>query len=113
LELTRLARYLTHHAPAYAEGLAQHQYPSGHSNLTYLLETDAGGVVLRRPPRGAEGIRGGHDMYREYRLLSALHPHYNKAPRPILYCDDPEVLGAPFYLMERVDGLILRNAKIP
>jgi aminoglycoside phosphotransferase (APT) family kinase protein len=66
------------------------------------------GVVLRRPPFGAN-IKTAHDMGREYKILSHLHPVYGKVPHPLLYCEDASVIGAPFYLMERVQGIILRR----
>jgi aminoglycoside phosphotransferase (APT) family kinase protein len=65
-------------------------------------------MVLRRPPHGAD-VRGGHDVEREFRVLSGLRPVYPKVPRPLAFCADPAVLGAPFYLMERVPGVILRD----
>jgi aminoglycoside phosphotransferase (APT) family kinase protein len=67
--------------------------------------------VLRRPPIGAK-IKTAHDMSREYRILSHLYPVYQKVPRPLLFCEDESILGAPFYVMERVNGIILR-AKPP
>jgi aminoglycoside phosphotransferase (APT) family kinase protein len=63
--------------------------------------------VLRRPPVGAK-IKTAHDMSREYRILSHLSPVYPKVPRPLVYCKDEAVIGAPFYVMERVAGIILR-----
>ncbi|SMG12722.1 phosphotransferase family protein [Arenibacter troitsensis] len=87
------------------------QFPSGYSNLTYLLQIGKSEYVLRRPPIGAN-IKSGHDMKREFDILSALKPSYTKVPKPILYCEDNTVLGCPFYLMERVEGVILR-AKMP
>ena len=83
------------------------QFPSGFSNLTYLIKFANKEYVLRRPPFGAN-IKSGHDMGREYKILSALEGNYDKAPKPILFCDDLSVLEAPFYLMERVQGTILR-----
>jgi aminoglycoside phosphotransferase (APT) family kinase protein len=68
-------------------------------------------LVLRRPPIGAK-IKTAHDMSREYRILSHLYPVYKKVPRPLLFCEDESILGAPFYVMERVNGIILR-AKPP
>lgn len=96
--------------------VAVEQFPSGHSNLTYLLRlSDSAGtqreLVLRRPPFGNK-VKTAHDMGREHRLLSALNPHFDKAPKPVFYSDDESVLGAPFYLMERISGVILRR-KVP
>lgn len=84
-----------------------HQYPSGFSNLTYLLDVGHRELVLRRPPRGAQ-VEGGHDMGREYRLLSALHGRV-PVPEPLAYEPTGGVLGAPFYVMEHVPGVILRG----
>jgi aminoglycoside phosphotransferase (APT) family kinase protein len=68
--------------------------------------------VLRRPPFGSK-VKTAHDMGREYRVLSRLYATYPKAPRALLHCDDPEVIGAPFYIMERVRGIILRRKEAP
>ena len=65
-------------------------------------------LVLRRPPAGSK-VKSAHDMGREHRILSRLHPVYELAPRPVALCEDPAVLGFPFYLMERVEGVILRS----
>ena len=107
LELTTLEPYLREHLNLTGE-LRVKQFPSGFSNLTYLLELGGASLVLRRPPFGAN-IKSAHDMGREYRVLSHLHPVYSKAPKPLLYCEDVEVIGAPFYVMERVEGVILRG----
>jgi aminoglycoside phosphotransferase (APT) family kinase protein len=78
--------------------------------LTYLLRDGPRELVLRRPPRGAKEIRAGHDMLREFRILTALHPIWPKVPRPIAFVpEERSPLGAPFYVMERVAGLILRG----
>ncbi len=84
------------------------QFPGGYSNLTYLLQTNLGDLVLRRPPFGAN-IKTAHDMGREFSVLNMLEGIYPKIPKPLIYCQDESIIGAPFYLMERVDGLILRN----
>jgi aminoglycoside phosphotransferase (APT) family kinase protein len=84
------------------------QFPGGHSNLTYLVRHGAEAYVLRRPPFGTQ-VKTAHDMGREHRVLSRLAPVYPQAPRPILYCEDAAVIGAPFYLMERRRGVILRK----
>src|SRR3569832_1574511 len=88
------------------------QFPGGYSNLTYLVRCGDRELVLRRPPFGSK-VKSAHDMGREFRILSALHPIYAKVPRPLSYCDDDSVLGAPFYLMERVPGVILRKSPQP
>ena len=85
------------------------QFPSGHSNLTYLVRYGEQEIVLRRPPRGTRP-KSGHDMAREFRILSILDEVVDWVPRPIALCDDEDVLGAPFYLMERVQGVILRGS---
>lgn len=89
------------------------QFPSGHSNLTYLVTAklatgELRELVVRRPPFGNR-VKTAHDMGREHRVLSALSPHYDKAPKPIASCEDDAVLGAPFYVMERIEGVILRR----
>ena len=87
------------------------QFPGGFSNLTYLVRWDGREFVLRRPPRGA--VRGtAHDMVREYRVLQALHAAGVRVPRPLSLCEDPSLLGAPFYVMERVTGVILRGTRL-
>lgn len=87
--------------------LSVKQFPSGFSNLTYLVNFANKDYVLRRPPFGAN-IKSGHDMSREYTILSALNGSYDKAPKPILFEREVGILDAPFYLMERVEGTILR-----
>ncbi|TAF65684.1 MAG: phosphotransferase family protein [Cytophagales bacterium] len=84
------------------------QFPSGFSNLTYLLQFGDKDLVLRRPPFGAENIQKGHDMGREFKVLSMLQNCYSKSPKPLLYTEDKSIIGAPFYLMERVKGSIIR-----
>jgi len=87
--------------------LTVEQFKKGYSNLTYLLRSGASSWVLRRPPFGSS-VKTAHDMTREFRVLSALRPVYPKAPKVLAYCEDPVVLGAPFYVMEKVEGVILR-----
>jgi len=84
------------------------RFTQGYSNLTYLLHIGQRELVLRRPPIGAN-IKSGHDMAREYQLLTGLHPIYSKIPRAVLYSDDITVLGAPFYIMERMHGIVLQK----
>jgi aminoglycoside phosphotransferase (APT) family kinase protein len=84
------------------------QFPGGHSNLTYLVRHGAHEYVLRRPPFGSK-VKTAHDMGREVAVLSKLAPVWPLAPKVLAYCPDESVLGAPFYLMERRRGVILRK----
>lgn len=111
LDETALADYLARHLPQATGPLRIAQFPGGYSNLTYLLQLGESELVLRRPPFGAN-VRSAHDMGREYRILSRLHAVYPRVPRALHYCADDSVIGAPFYVMERVTGVILR-AQMP
>jgi aminoglycoside phosphotransferase (APT) family kinase protein len=108
LDLAKLEPYLRLHFPDESGALQVRQFPSGHSNLTYSLQLGAKELVLRRPPFGSK-VKSAHDMSREFRVLSKLHSVYAPAPEVLLYCDDDSVLGAPFYVMEPIRGIILRR----
>lgn len=108
LHLAKLEPYLRRHFPQEVGELKVRQYPSGHSNLTYSLNLGAREFVLRRPPFGSK-VKSAHDMGREFRVLSKLHSVYAPAPEVLLYCDDDSILGAPFYVMEPIHGVILRR----
>src|SRR5262249_5015132 len=82
------------------------QFPAGQSNLTYLLRSGDWEAVLRRPPLGPVPPRA-HDMVREFHILQRLHPRFPLAPEPYVVCENPDVIGAPFYVMERRRGLVL------
>ena len=84
------------------------QFGGGASNLTYLLRWPTRDLILRRPPSGTKA-KGAHDMARECRIQDALAPVYPLVPRMIGYCGDESVIGSEFYVMERVEGLILRR----
>jgi len=84
------------------------QYPSGYSNLTYMLRIGETEVVLRRPPFGSKP-KSGHDMKREHDVLAALHGSFPFCPKPLAYCDDESIIGSPFYVMERIEGVIVRR----
>jgi aminoglycoside phosphotransferase (APT) family kinase protein len=88
------------------------QFPSGASNLTYLLKMGTWEGVLRRPPLGPVPPKA-HDMGRESGLLRQIHPVFPLAPRPYCFCDDQAILGAPFYVMERRQGIVLDSALPP
>jgi aminoglycoside phosphotransferase (APT) family kinase protein len=84
------------------------QYSGGASNWTYCLAFDNRSVILRRPPKGTKA-KGAHDMGREYRLQKSLEPVYDLVPNMLGYTDDESVLGAEFYVMEKLDGIIPRK----
>jgi aminoglycoside phosphotransferase (APT) family kinase protein len=107
LAIHRLDPYLKSRLPDLDGPLTVRQFRRGFSNLTYLLKVGDQELVLRRPPFGTK-IKSAHDMGREYKILSSLIITFPKAPRPLLFCDDESVLGAPFYIMTRIKGIILR-----
>ena len=85
------------------------QFSTGFSNLTYLIKIEGHEYVLRRPPNGA--VKRGHDMGREFRVLTGLNRGFDKAPQAFVYTDDVEILGAPFYLMQKMEGIIINGAE--
>ena len=108
LNADRMEAYLKKVMPGLQGPVEVRQYPSGASNLTYLLSFDNRQLVLRRPPFGTKAATA-HDMGREYKVLSALSRHWPYAPRPLLCCEDEAVIGSPFYVMEHLRGIILRK----
>jgi aminoglycoside phosphotransferase (APT) family kinase protein len=103
LDLGRLQAYL-----GSSRELTGTMFAGGRSNLTYAVTDGERRWVLRRPPLG-HVLPTAHDMAREHRVLEALAKAGFPAPRPVLLCTDPDVIGAPFYLMEHVDGHIYRD----
>jgi aminoglycoside phosphotransferase (APT) family kinase protein len=81
------------------------QFTNGYSNLTYLLQIESKEYVLRRPPFAAP--KRGHDMGREFKVLQHLNPIYDKSPKVYVFNEDPNIIGVPFYMMEKVKGEIL------
>lgn len=108
----RLGAYLSTRLPELETGerddIQVERHLAGHSNETFFVRIGSHESVLRRPPRGAF-LPTAHDVGREFRVLSALAGSDVRAPRPLLLCEDPDVIGAPFYLMERVSGLVIRD----
>jgi len=84
------------------------QFPSGYSNLTYLLTSGSKEYILRKPPFGAESLKGGHDMLREFTVLKNLKSQFDLVPKVYHFCGDKSIIGSTFYLMERVKGNIIR-----
>jgi aminoglycoside phosphotransferase (APT) family kinase protein len=101
-----LAAYLAEHLPG--QGLRVSRHQAGHSNETFFVTWGGRDLVLRRPPRGAF-LPSAHDVAREYRVLSALEGTAVRVPATVLLCEDESVIGAPFYVMERVDGVVIRT----
>jgi len=112
LDAKAVAAYLAGRLPGADAPLEIVQFGGGHANLTYCLRFGTGDevseYVLRRPPHGPVAP-GSHDMKREYTALASLHRGFPYAPRALLYCDDPSVIGAPFFVMERKRGVVVRN----
>lgn len=111
-DLPRVEHYLREHIEGIGEGTLQvRQFPSGASNLTYLLHIGDWEGVLRRPPFGPVPPKA-HDMARESSMLQKIHPVFPLAPRPYAFCNDLTIMGVPFYVMERKQGIVL-NADFP
>jgi aminoglycoside phosphotransferase (APT) family kinase protein len=108
LDLVKVGEFLKDSIPGLKGALTVKQFPSGFSNLTYLVKAENREMILRRPPFGKKP-KSGHDMSREYRILKALKPVFKYCPEPLVYTEDPAVMGCPFYVMERINGLIIRK----
>lgn len=116
LDAAKVGEFLRGRLEGAAGPLEIRQFGGGHANLTYLLRFGEGPgaveYVLRRPPLGPVAA-GSHDMEREYRALSVLYRGFPYAPRAYVYCDDASVIGAPFFVMERRRGVVVRGAVPP
>ncbi|MBM7703741.1 phosphotransferase family protein [Metabacillus iocasae] len=106
LNVKNLQTFLSQHLGIPAGSLEVLQFSAGHSNLTYQLKVGEWEAVLRRPPLGPLAPKA-HDMEREYQIISAIHPLFSPAPKPILFSKDESVVGSPFFLMERKHGVVL------
>ncbi|MGA9172791.1 MAG: phosphotransferase family protein [Thermoactinomyces sp.] len=102
----KLERFLRAHFNLENDPLEIEQFATGHSNLTYLIRVGTWEAVLRRPPLGPIAPKA-HDMGREYQVLKRLHPVFPLAPKPLVYCEDPDIVGAPFFMMERRQGVVV------
>lgn len=108
LNTTAVETYLKDTISGLTGKLTVQQYPSGYSNLTYLIQVGNRKMVLRRPPFGTKA-KTAHDMGREYRILSALKKVFPYCPQPLSYTEDEAIIGCPFYVMDRIEGIILRK----
>lgn len=106
-----LSTWLVQNVPGLDGEMKVSQFHGGHANLTYCVGFGDQALVIRRQPFG-EIAPGAHDMKREYRALSNLHHVFDRAPRVFAFCEDESVIGAPFTVMERRAGVIVR-AEIP
>jgi aminoglycoside phosphotransferase (APT) family kinase protein len=110
LDAKAVERYLRERVGGLPEGeLEVRQFPSGASNLTYLLKIEDWEGVLRRPPVGPVPPKA-HDMGRESGVLMKLNVAFPLAPKPYFFCEDESVIGAPFYVMERRTGVVLDDS---
>ena len=101
LDASLIDPYLKAHIPGLSGTPTISQFPGGASNLTYLLEYPGQEFVLRRPPFGHKA-KSAHDMGREYRILNQLKDGFPYCPKAYVHCTDESVIGAEFYVMERV-----------
>lgn len=100
--------FLRQTIPGLPEGeVSLQQFPGGASNLTYLLRIGPKELILRRPPAGTKA-KTAHDMGREFRIQQRLAPHF-PCPKPLAYCEDESLIGSTFYVMEKLQGVILRR----
>lgn len=113
-DVDRLRRYLEAVIPAFGAGLTVRQFQGGASNPTFLLQTDGGErrYVLRKKPPGPL-LASAHQVEREFRVMSALAPTDVPVPTMRWLCEDPEVIGTAFYVMDFMPGRIFRDARLP
>jgi aminoglycoside phosphotransferase (APT) family kinase protein len=110
LDWPRIDAYVRSHLASFVDAALRdvRQFTNGAANLTYLLRFGDRDLVLRRPPAGTIAP-GAHDMKREWRVLSRLWRHFDRAPRAVLFCDDHAVAGADFFVMEHRPGVVIRG----
>lgn len=108
LDKSRLLGFLRQHFSDLKKPLEVSQFPSGRSNLTYLLSFPNRHLVLRRPPHGTKA-KTAHDMLREFTFMHALKPHFEALPQVFLHCSDSDVIGSEFFVMEAVPGELIHN----
>jgi aminoglycoside phosphotransferase (APT) family kinase protein len=111
-DAARLEAYLASRVSGFAGPLTVRQFKGGQSNPTYLLETPGRSYVLRRKPPG-KLLPSAHAVDREFRVISALHAQKFPVAAPVLYCDDPEIVGTAFYVMDYVEGRVFWEPHMP
>lgn len=108
MDWPRLEAWLRLNVPDLEGDMVVAQFPGGHANLTYCVGFNGIELVVRRPPHGTIAP-GAHDMGREYRVLHGLSPSFDRAPRVFGFCEDDAVIGAPFVVVERRRGIVVRD----
>jgi aminoglycoside phosphotransferase (APT) family kinase protein len=112
LDLDRLAGWMREHVDGFEGALGYAKFAGGQSNPTYRLDTRGQSYVLRRKPFGPL-LPSAHAVDREYRVIAGLHPTGFPVPRPYGLCEDSDVIGAPFYVMEMVQGRTIWDGTMP
>jgi aminoglycoside phosphotransferase (APT) family kinase protein len=112
IDLERLEAWLTDNVAGFRAPFTIEKFPGGQSNPTYRLDAASSSYVLRRKPFGPT-LPSAHAVDREYRLIAALHPARFPVARPYALCEDAEVIGAPFYVMEMVEGRTFWDGPLP
>jgi aminoglycoside phosphotransferase (APT) family kinase protein len=112
IDVHALETFLRQHLPPQEGELVVEKHQAGFSNETFYVSWGPKQWVLRRPPRG-DLLPTAHDMGREFRVLSGLAPTGVRVPKPEVMCDDRSIIGVPFYLMERMTGIVIREQLPP
>jgi aminoglycoside phosphotransferase (APT) family kinase protein len=112
IDVHALEGFLRQNLPPQEGGIVVEKHEAGFSNETFYVSWGPKRWVLRRPPRG-DILPTAHDMLREFRVLSGLTPTGVRVPRPVVACEDRSIIGVPFYLMERVEGVVIREQLPP
>ena len=112
IDVHALETFLRQHLPAQEGELVVEKHQAGFSNETFYVSWGPKRWVLRRPPRG-DLLPTAHDMGREFRVLSGLAPTGVRVPKPAVMCEDRSIIGVPFYLMERMAGIVIREQLPP
>ncbi|HEX8544742.1 MAG TPA: phosphotransferase family protein [Pseudomonas sp.] len=108
LDAALIDSYLKAQIPGLSGTAQISQFPGGASNLTYLIQYPEQELVLRRPPFGQKA-KSAHDMGREYRIINQLKDAFPYCPKAYVHCTDEALIGSEFYVMERIQGIILRS----
>lgn len=108
LDISKLEVFLKDEVKGLSGSIEIKQFPSGFSNLTYQITFNDRKLILRRPPFGTKA-ESAHDMKREFNILKALYAIFPYCPQPYVYSEDKSVIGSTFYVMEKLEGIILRK----